>query len=176
MDEFLVIADEKNNPVGMKIRSAVHNDGDWHRVSHVWIFNSHGEILIHKRSADTDLYPNKYDTLVGGHVIYGESYVDTALKELREEIGLVIQPDDLIHVEDHVADWRDGKKLNREFRKVFALRFNGKISDMKFDKDLTDTRFVKVKKLKGMMKKEKGSFVSVTYAKRVLPKIEALMK
>ena len=176
MDEFLIIVDEKNNPVGMKLRSAVHNDGDWHRVSHVWIFNSHGEILIHKRSAETDLYPNKYDTLVGGHVIYGENYVGTAIKEVKEEIGLVVQPEELIHIEDHAADWKDGKKLNREFRKVFALKFNGKISDLKFDNDLNETRFVKVKKLKEMMKKEKNNFVSIPYAKKLLPKIEALMK
>ncbi|MFH0711447.1 MAG: NUDIX domain-containing protein [Candidatus Aenigmatarchaeota archaeon] len=175
MDEFLIIVDEKNNPVGMKLRSAVHNDGDWHRVSHIWIFNSDGEILIHKRQ-NTDMYPDKYDTLVGGHVVYGENYVDTALKELKEEIGLDVQPSELIHVEDHAANWKEGKKLNREFRKVFALKFKGKISDLKIGENLAETRFIKVKKLKGMMVKEKNNFVSVAYAKKVLPKIEELMK
>jgi len=176
MDEFLVIVDKRNNPVGMKLRSAVHNDGDWHRVSHVWIFNSKGEILIHKRSSKKELYPNKYDTLIGGHVLYGENYVDTAVKELREEIGLRVQPDELIHVEDHAANWKDGKKLNREFRKVFALKFHGKISDLNTNDELSESKFVKVKKLKEMLKKEKNNFVSVPYIRKILPKIEALMK
>jgi 8-oxo-dGTP diphosphatase len=175
MDEFLVITDDKNNPVGMKLRNAVHTDGDWHRVSHVWIFNSHGEILIHKRQ-DTDFYAGKYDHLIGGHVLYGENYVETAMKELKEEIGLEASPDDLIHIEDHVANWKEGKKINREFRKVFALKFNGKISDLKIGENLTETKFVKVKKLKAMMKKERNNFVSIPYTKRVLPKIEVLMK
>ena len=176
MDEFLVITDEKNNPVGMKLRSAVHSDGDWHRVSHVWIFNSNGEILILKRAPNTEFYPNKYDVIIGGHVLYGENYVDTAIKELKEEIGLIVQPEDLTHVQDYVQDWKYPNKKNREFRKIFAVKFNGKISDIKTNEEVHEIKFVKIKKLKEMMKKEKNNFINVKVDKKILEKIGGLMK
>jgi 8-oxo-dGTP pyrophosphatase MutT (NUDIX family) len=41
------------------------------------------------------LYPNRWDVGAAGHVSAGEDYLDTAIRETGEEIGLAIQKENL---------------------------------------------------------------------------------
>ena len=65
--------------------------GDYHVVVHIWIQNSKGEFLITKRS------PNKVDPDIwectGGSAIAGDTSLDAALREVKEETGLTLDPD-----------------------------------------------------------------------------------
>lgn len=60
------------------------------------IKNDKNNILIQKRSATKDLYPNCWDLSVGGHVNFGKSYIETAVRELREELGIEVNEMDFI--------------------------------------------------------------------------------
>lgn len=80
--------------IGEARRSEVHgNPGLIHRVSHVLVFNSRGELYLQKRSLTKDVQPGKWDTSVGGHLDKGESYLEAAKREMKEEIG--IETDDI---------------------------------------------------------------------------------
>jgi len=59
-----------------------------HRISDILVFNSKGEILVHKRTITKDLFPGFYAVLVGGSVSYGETYDECAQREVHEEIGI----------------------------------------------------------------------------------------
>ncbi len=51
VDELIDICDENNNLLKIqKMKSEAHRDGLWHRTSHVWIYNSNGEILLQLRA------------------------------------------------------------------------------------------------------------------------------
>ncbi len=63
----------------------------YHLVVHVWIRNSKGEYLISQRSANRPTYPLLWEC-VGGSVIMGESSIDGALREVKEEVGLDLDP------------------------------------------------------------------------------------
>ena len=52
------------------------------------------EILLLKRSSTRTYAPNKYH-LMGGHVEQGETFCTAAIREAREELGIVIQSQDL---------------------------------------------------------------------------------
>lgn len=60
--EYLDVLDEQGNLTGIKKpRKQVHMDGDWHRTIHVWIVNEKGEILLQRRCATKDSFPNMLD-------------------------------------------------------------------------------------------------------------------
>jgi len=89
VDEQLTQVDENDNVIGPINRAEAHsNPKIIHRTVSILLFNEHKQILIQKRSNNVDLFPNKYDISVGGHVKFGDSCIKTALHEAQEEIGV----------------------------------------------------------------------------------------
>mmetsp|Transcript_7353 Transcript_7353/g.16102 ORF Transcript_7353/g.16102 Transcript_7353/m.16102 type:complete len:241 (+) Transcript_7353:262-984(+) len=80
-------------PTGnVKERGRVHVDGDWHRSVQIWIVEANSQrdelrVLLQKRSPYKDTHPNLLDVSCAGHVNAGDGVLDTALKELEEELG-----------------------------------------------------------------------------------------
>jgi len=64
----------------------------YHMVVHVWIRNSKGEYLISQRSANRPTYPLMWEC-VGGSVLKGESSIEGAIRETKEEVGLDVEPE-----------------------------------------------------------------------------------
>ena len=87
-DELLDIVNDNDEVTGQAMRSVVHTQGLWHRGVHVFLFNEQGDMLIQKRSADRSNSPSLLDCSVSEHVKAGESYVEAALRGLREEMGV----------------------------------------------------------------------------------------
>ena len=84
----------------VKERSQVHRDGDLHRTSHVWIARKNKksgmDILLQKRSHNKDSYPGCYDISSAGHIVAGCGFLDSAIRELEEELGLKVEKEELI--------------------------------------------------------------------------------
>lgn len=89
-EEIFDIVNERDEVIGQAPRSEVHAKGLWHRAVHVLVFNSRGEVFLQKRSMKKDTAKGKWDSSSSGHVDTGEEYDATAVRELHEEIGLVI--------------------------------------------------------------------------------------
>lgn len=88
-DEYLEVVNEKGEILGRKLRSSIHGNPELiHRVAHVLIFNSKGEILLQKRSHKKDVAPGKWDTSVGGHIGMGETVEEAVMREMEEELGI----------------------------------------------------------------------------------------
>ena len=97
--EILDIVEENGMPTGETIpRDAAHRDGIRHRTAHVWVIrHEHGryEILLQKRSMDKESFPGLYDTSSAGHIPAGAEPLASALRELREELGIDAGPEQL---------------------------------------------------------------------------------
>jgi isopentenyldiphosphate isomerase/NTP pyrophosphatase (non-canonical NTP hydrolase) len=87
MAEYLWQIDENDNPVAKVTRQEMRNKRLPHRSVAVFVFNSKGEILVMRRSHNKDKAPGKMEINVAGIVTYGESYQESAKRELFEEIG-----------------------------------------------------------------------------------------
>jgi isopentenyl-diphosphate delta-isomerase type 1 len=87
-EDIFDIVDERDEVIDRKPRSEVHARGLRHRAVHVLVFNSRGEVFLQKRSMKKDRQPGVWDSSCSGHVDSGEVYDQTAVRELREEIGL----------------------------------------------------------------------------------------
>jgi isopentenyldiphosphate isomerase len=57
-EDIFDIVNEKDEIIGQASRPEVHAKNLFHRASHVWIFNSKGEMLLQKRSTNKDTFPN----------------------------------------------------------------------------------------------------------------------
>jgi len=87
-DELLDIVNDNDEVTGQAMRSVVHQQGLQHRGVHVFLFNEEGDMLIQKRSADRANSPSLLDCSVSEHVKAGESYLEAAVRGLREEMGV----------------------------------------------------------------------------------------
>lgn len=99
--EILDIVDETGNPTGETVeREIAHRDGIRHRTAHVWIFRKREgrvQVLLQKRSDNKDSDPGCYDISSAGHIPAGVDYIPSAVRELKEELGVDISGEELIY-------------------------------------------------------------------------------
>ncbi len=87
--ELVDVVDVDDRVVGQVTRAALRAGRLRHRATYLLVFNRRGELFVHRRSADKDVFPSYWDVAVGGVVGAGESYDDGARRELAEEVGIV---------------------------------------------------------------------------------------
>jgi isopentenyldiphosphate isomerase len=87
-DELLDIVNDKDMVTRQEMRSTAHQLGLQHRGVHVFLFTPDGKMLVQKRSPDRAAFPSALDCSVSEHVKAGESYLDAALRGMKEEMGL----------------------------------------------------------------------------------------
>ena len=97
--EYFDIRNEKGEITGeVKERSLVHRDGDLHGTVHIWVVRETAgsyDVLLQKRSSHKDSFPDCYDISSAGHVEAGCDYLESALRELKEELGIEASAQDL---------------------------------------------------------------------------------
>lgn len=129
-DEMLEIVDTEGRTIGHASRSQIHNNSYFlHKVVHVLVFNPAGELLLQKRSMNKDLFPGKWDTSVGGHVMLGEDILEAAIRETEEELGFV--PDIL----DFLYSYTYSGRFERELVYTYFIIKDGCFS---YNKDEID--------------------------------------
>ena len=110
MSEFLDIVNENGLPTGRIVeRSIAHLEGIWHRTSHVWLVRRKEEtmqVLLQKRTA-VKSFPGCYDISSSGHIPAGEDFLASALRELKEELGISAKAEELFCCGDRTIIWDD---------------------------------------------------------------------
>ena len=91
MDELVDILDKKGHYTGKSVlKSEAHKKGLFHPTVHIWCYSETGKILLQQRGANKKTFPLKWDVSVAGHMASGETPEVSALREVQEEIGVVI--------------------------------------------------------------------------------------
>jgi len=122
--ELFDLVDVEGRPLGrQKPRALVHRDGDWHRSLHLWVVLAadaarRPELLLQRRSLAKDTQPGAVDLAVAGHLRAGEQ-VEDALREAKEEIGLVVGPGDVARLGVRRRVFDEPPILDREIQEVF---------------------------------------------------------
>ena len=147
MKEFLDIVDETGQPTGEIVdRETAHAKGVLHRTSHVWLArkkNGKIQILLQKRAKHKSSFPGCYDISSAGHIPAGDSYEISALRELKEELGVKAEEKDLIYGGDRKVIWDDvffGKPFHdRQISRVFLLWLDREESEFTIQEEEVDS-------------------------------------
>ena len=140
MKELLDIWDESGKPTGQVYeKSIAHQKGLFHPTVHVWFYTSAPSLLLQKRGSNKETFPNLWDVSVAGHVSSGESILDGALREIKEEIGLKLKSDDLIliDVRKNINQFSNGI-TDCEFQHVFLSELKIGLEDLVIQKEEVD--------------------------------------
>jgi isopentenyl-diphosphate Delta-isomerase len=87
-EEFVVLVDEADHALGVMEKMEAHRKGLLHRAISVFIFNSAGDLLIHKRAENKYHSAGLWTNACCSHPRDHEDPKDAAVRRLREEMGL----------------------------------------------------------------------------------------
>lgn len=129
MGERLDVLDAQGRRTGRcEDREVVHRHGLWHASFHCWLLLG-DELVLQVRAASRPSWPGMLDATVGGHLLAGEHRLD-GLREIEEEIGLVVSAEQLRHL-GRVRIINDGGH-NREHCEVHLLERRDGLDALRF--------------------------------------------
>jgi len=118
---------EDRAPTGKThIRGEEIPEGYYHLVVHVWIKNSKGQYLISQRSASRPFSALMWEC-VGGSVLAGENSLEGAVREVKEEVGLDLDPASGKLVRSVTGRVHRGVKF-RDILDVWVFPYDGPLS------------------------------------------------
>lgn len=89
-DELVEEVDADGNVLRVVTRAEMRAKRLRHRCTYIGIVSADGSrLLVHQRSFDKDVFPGWWDVVAGGVCGVGESWADSARRELAEELGVV---------------------------------------------------------------------------------------
>ena len=105
MELFDIINLDGSKTGVVKERGVAHQEGALHATVHTWIVRPNDksgyDVLLQKRSLCKDSNPGNYDISSAGHVGAGDEILESALRELKEELGIEASEEDLVEIGIH---------------------------------------------------------------------------
>jgi isopentenyl-diphosphate delta-isomerase len=154
-EEQYDVLDENGNKTGEVLpKSVVHERELRHASVFIWIYNNNSEILLQHRSKDKKSFPNVWDVSVAGHISAGDEPLETAVREIEEEVGLKVSPSELKQV-DFTYDtpiWLPDK-THPEFCWVYILHREINLKDITIQQEELDA--VKLETISSIQAKRK---------------------
>ncbi|MFX1397337.1 MAG: NUDIX domain-containing protein [Promethearchaeota archaeon] len=128
MLELCDFYDENSNHLGVEYRDIIHEKGLWHKTVRIVVIRIEDKKILRIKRTENKPYPNKYDFL-GGHLEFGETYIDAYNRELNEELerstdentfSIRIGGPRQSPVDDNnIYQWKGKDYLDNEFYQLF---------------------------------------------------------
>ena len=140
MDEYIDIWSAEGQPTGQTcLKDEAHHNGWFHPTVHIWFYTATPALLLQKRSLTKETFPGFWDVSVAGHVTAGESILEGAIREVKEEIGLDIQEADLTPLDIRKNTNRfDNGIIDCEFQHVFLVKLETPLSQLRIQETEVD--------------------------------------
>ena len=150
--EIIDIYDNLGQKSGMTLgKDEAHKKALIHKGVCVWIINSNDEILLQTRSSHV-MFPNMLDISFSGHIQAGETSLEAAIREGREELGIILEIDKLQYLFScREYGGMDGYFEN-EIDDVFLYRADIPIEEYIFcDNEVKEVSYVSLDEFKMMV-------------------------
>lgn len=120
--------------------------GENHVAAEVWTVDSRKNILVTLRDPQKETYPNKWEN-TGGSALAGETSRQAAVRELREETGIIASQEELVFLGTFSKP--------PEFVDVYLLRRDIPVSELILQPGETvDAKWVTLDELDAMIQDE----------------------
>jgi len=152
--EYFDVLNENGNKTGeVKLRGEVHRDGDWHKAVRIWVINDDGELIMQKRSSKRESNPNMWIETTSGHIDAGDTSINAAVRELKEEIGLDVQEEELEYLFTvKESSIHNGNFIDNEFVDIYLLNKDVDISILVLqEEEVSGIRKIQYKELEKMV-------------------------
>ena len=135
-------------------RQEIHKRGLWHRAIVVAIINEKNEILLQQRSKNKEKNADMWDISVAGHISAGEDGLNSAIREIAEEVGIFLESTTSIQEFKYISSFKESKIYSKDFIEnqfydFFILKKpNLTITDIKMqNSEVQDIKFVNINQL-----------------------------
>lgn len=168
--ELIDVLDSNGNKTGIaKQKKEIYRDADFHRTVHIWIINNNNEILVQKRNLKKSTFPGLWAISVAGHVRSGETSIEAALREIKEEIGQNLKEEDL----KYLFTLKRTQKINNDtinaIDDIYLLNLDIDVENTKLQfSELTDIKYVYYEYLEQIFKNNDKEYVPYTEEHKLL--------
>ena len=132
------------------VRGEAFEEGAYHIVVHICVFNSEGKMLIQQRQPFKHGWPGMWDVTCGGSAVKGESSRDAAHRELLEEVGIDI---DFSNVRPHLT-----VNFDRGFNDIYIVEKDVDISTLELQyEEVKAVKWASCEEIFSMM--DDGTFI-----------------
>ena len=105
MELFDILNSDGTKSGIVRERGVAHREGSLHGTVHTWVVRERDggnfDVLLQKRSACKDSNPGCYDISSAGHVGAGNTFLESAVREIGEELGIAADPEELQYIGSH---------------------------------------------------------------------------
>ena len=144
--EYLDLYDEKGNLTGekvLRVKGMKPEDGKYIKIVIVFIKNDENKFLIQKTSKEK----GSVWATTGGLVSSGYTPDETVVKEIEEELGLIIDFKELKHIETI--------KREHAFQDTYYLEKNINIKDLKLQEEEVEfVKWLSINEIKELINKD----------------------
>lgn len=162
MDEYIDILNDKGEISGKTcLKSEAHRKGLYHASVHIWIIDQYNNVLIQKRAANKDVFPNLWDISVAGHISAGELPIISAIREVEEEVGIKLQENELHYIGTSKKKVIHKHNLiDNELHHIYICSKKFEIESLKIQvEEVSELKIIKLEHLVNEVSKGKNNFV-----------------
>jgi isopentenyldiphosphate isomerase len=123
-EDPVVVVDDTDEIIDYVPRNIADDQGLRYRITGIWIENSKGEVLIAQRGLTKRNSPGLWGPAAAGSVEKDQSYLENAIQEIEEELGIKLDPKDLLQMEHRPTENKGRKRYMTTFRAVVDLPIN----------------------------------------------------
>ena len=166
--EIFDVVNLEDQIIGQEERVLVHQKGLIHRAIHVFVRNEKNLWILQLRSQYKDTEPLSWTTSCSGHVDAGEGYLDAAVRECYEELGISTKHEELIELL-HLSPCRE---TGNEFVRVYFT--SSRIRPIADGNEIKSITCLSVKEISKLLKQRTLKF-SLSF-QHIFPLVEKKLK
>jgi len=166
-EQEVILVNGQDEALGTMEKMAAHEKGLLHRAFSIFIFDSHGRMLLQQRAAGKYHGSHLWTNACCSHPLPGERTEEAALRRLEEELGFITPLKEIFSF-TYRAEVENGL-VEHEYDHVFAGEFEGQIWPNQ--QEVADYRYANMDTLAAALKDEPGRYTS--WFRIAFPRIEA---